>query len=161
MPPIRASGNEAGGLSGQQGVIMRYRLAPGEALLVTLRKSTARYQSIQLGNRWFATQNPVRFQSSLSLAQAHADADGMLRFVISDEDPGVHNWLATAGAARGYLMIRWQGLTQPLDPTRPPSARVVSLDALDAALPEDTRRVTPAERAEQLTARRALPALKD
>ena len=160
IPPVRASGDEAGGLSGQLGVIARYRLTEGEALVVRVRRSDARYQSIQLGNRWFATQNPIRFQSSLSLAQAHADADGILRFVISHEDPGVHNWLATAGAESGYLMIRWQGIETPLDPAEPPTAVVVDLADLASALPPDTRRVTPAEREEQLRLRRSLPALR-
>ncbi len=160
IPPIRPSGGEAGGLRGQQGAIARYRLEPDEALVVSLRASDAAYQSIQLGNAWFATQNPVRHQASLNRSQARVDEDGMLRFVISHRDPGVANWLDTAGAEQGYLMIRWQGIRTPLGEADQPLAERVRLDALEAVLPATTQRSTPEARAAQLAGRARLPALR-
>ena len=38
----------------------------------------------------------------------------MLRFVISERDPGVANWLEFTGRRRGYVQVRWQRLTRDL-----------------------------------------------
>ena len=160
FPTIRPSGEEAGGLGGQQGVITRYRLDEEEALVVVVRASDAAYQAIQLGDQWFTTQNPVRYPSSSNRSQAIVDADGLLRFVISHRVPGVANWLATAGAEHGYIMIRWQGIRTPLGDADQPRAVRVPLSEIDAHLPADSVRMTPEEREEQLSKRAHLPVLK-
>jgi len=160
LPPPRASDVAAGGLGGQQSVMARYRLAPDEALLVTVRKSAARYQGIQLGNPWFVTPDWIARQVSLTRAQSSVDPDGMLRFVVSLRDPGVANWLDPAGFAEGYLFVRWQGLPRPLGAEDAPTARLVKLDALGDLLPAGTRRLAPAERARQIAARTSAPARK-
>ena len=43
-----------------------------------------------------------QFGRPLTADQARHDPDGMLRFVISERDPGVANWLETTGHPRGY-----------------------------------------------------------
>ncbi len=84
LPPPQASTRDDGGLSGQQSILARFRLGPDDALLITARASTARYQGIQLGNYWFTTPNPVQHSSSLNLSQAVVDADGHVRKRYAD-----------------------------------------------------------------------------
>src|SRR5207244_3848012 len=90
---------------------------------------------------------------SLNKAQSEPNADGTYTFVISDQDPGVHNWIDTDGLLEGILTLRMAefpdgGPTPDLSAT----GRVVDLDRLDAELP-DVRRVSPVERATQLESR--------
>src|SRR3546814_3501739 len=48
----------------------------------------------------------VNNHSSLNDAQARVDKDGLFRAVISAQDPGVPNWLDTAGNASGAVQGR-------------------------------------------------------
>ena len=157
LPSPRASDIGAGGLGGQQSVMMRYRLAPDQALLITVRKSAARYQGIQLGDPWFVTPNWIEHQVSLTRAQAATDADGYMRFVISLRDPGVANWLDPAGFAEGFVFMRWQGLPAPLAADEAPTAQLIALEDLDLHLPPQTPRMDAAARAAQLAQRARAP----
>ena len=53
----------------------------------------APYQGIQLGSMWYISLDYINHQTSLTADQARHDPDGKLRFVISERDPGVANWL--------------------------------------------------------------------
>ena len=44
--------------------------------------------------------------ASLNGHQASIDEDGMLRVVIAHEDPGIANWLDTAGHSAGPIILR-------------------------------------------------------
>jgi hypothetical protein len=58
-----------------------------------------------------------------------------MRFVISERDPGVANWLERTGHRRGYVQLRWQRLTRDLGPADGPVASVVPFDELPGRLP--------------------------
>ena len=81
-------------------VIGSWKLAPDEALLVEVVPPRGLYWSYSLGNPWWETIDYGAHQSSLNGHQASIDEDGMLRAVIAHEDPGIANWLDTAGHAR-------------------------------------------------------------
>src|SRR3546814_13928616 len=81
-------------------------------------------------------------QSSLNDVQAVVDSDGVFRAVISARDPGVHNWLDTSGYPRGAIQGRWVAT----DDKPTPTIRKVQVDEVPSELPQDTRRVTPAQR---------------
>ena len=128
-----------------------YALADDEALIseVTI-PATYRYWSIILTNELYETTDWVNNQSSLNDTQGLVDADGVFRTVISARDPGVHNWLDTAGYGSGAIQGRWFGASATPNPT----VRKVKLDAVLAQLPAGTVRVSPAERAIALRKRR-------
>jgi hypothetical protein len=86
----------------------------------------------------------------LNAYQAAVDSDGLVRVVLCGRDPGVANWLDTAGHSNGAMILRCVRTTTA--PT--PSARVVSFDDIASALPADTKRVTADERASVLERRR-------
>jgi hypothetical protein len=126
-----------------------YRLAADEALVFESELPDARYWQIQLCDAWFRSLDYATRQSSLNPAQARLDADGRLRVVIAHRDPGVPNWLDTAGHAEGMLQYRWAWTrTNPA-----PTLRSVRFADLARALPESTPRITPEERRRVLAAR--------
>jgi len=97
---------------------------------------------------------PIDFanhQSSLNGHQAVLDPDGMFRAVVSAKDPGVANWLDTAGHAERGMLIRWL----ECDSGPRPTTKKVAFDEVRKTLPESTSRVTPEQRAEILERRRA------
>ena len=131
-PPRRTPG----GLATQFSSAGHFDLGPDQAMIVTVpaaSKDVAPYQGIQLGSMWYISLDYINHQTSLTADQARADSDGMLRFVISEQDPGVANWLELTGRTRGYVQIRWQRLSQgPRRGRRPAGLRWSRLPDLAA-----------------------------
>jgi hypothetical protein len=108
------------------------------------------YWSYSLGNQWWETIHYGRRQSSLNAHQAVVDSDGVVRVVISSQDPGVANWLDAAGHSNGSMILRCvRTETAPV-----PTARVVKVADVMSELPADTSTVTPVERADTIAWRR-------
>ena len=99
LPPL--DGTAMGAAAENRPVIGSWQLAPDEALLVEVAPPQGLYWSYSLGNPWWETIDYGAHQSSLNGHQASVDDDGTLRVVIAHEDPGVANWLDTAGHSAG------------------------------------------------------------
>jgi hypothetical protein len=128
-----------------------FDLAPDQALVLECEVPQAPYWQVDLLSVWFETLDYMHRQTSLNDHQTHVDPDGRFRMVICARDPGVPNWLDTAGHRRGMLQYRWVfSRTMPR-----PAPRVVRLDELTTALHPDTPRVTPEQRRQALRVRRA------
>jgi hypothetical protein len=98
----------------------------------------------------------VNHQTSLTADQARIDPDGRMRFVISERDPGIANWLERTGHDRGYVQLRWQRLSRDLGPEDGPEVKVVTISDLARHLPfYDSARVTPEEWRARIAARQA------
>ena len=131
-------------------VIGRWELGPDEALILEVEPPQGVYWSYSLGNPWWETIHYGRHQSSLNAHQAVVDADGLVRVVLCGRDPGVANWLDTAGYSNGAMILRCvRTETAPI-----PDARLVAFDDIASALPADTKRVTADERASVVERRR-------
>lgn len=126
-------------------------LADDEAIVIESTVPDARYWAFQLYEMGtYELVDMLEHQCSLNHTQARIDPDGKLRVVLAHRDPGVANWLDTAHRRTGQFTFRFfwsQG-----DPTFTTSH--VRFDELAALLPASPR-VTPAERAAVLAARRA------
>lgn len=145
-----------GGLATQYSSVGHYELSEDEALIVTVPASDAPYQGFQLGTMWYVSMDFVNHQTSLTADQARRDPDGQLRFVVSEQNPGVANWLECTGHDRGYLQIRWQRTSREFTPADGPTVEKVSFAALAEALPNyDAARVTADEWRERIAARQA------
>jgi hypothetical protein len=140
-----------GALEGQFYYNGYYDIGDDEALIVESEvPATCMYRSLILTNETYETTDWYNNHSSLNIAQAAPDSDGKLRIVVANSDPGVKNWLDTAGYPNGIIQGRWTGCdSQPI-----PSAKLVKLDELMENLPADVATVTPGERQEILRERR-------
>lgn len=142
-----------GGVANQMISTGWVQLQPDEALLVEVPFCTVRYQGFQLGHRWWFNTFDYRCrQTSLNGTQARLSDDGVYRYVISNNDPGVPNWLDMAGHQQALISIRWQGIGADLP--QAPRSRVISLQVLREYLPMDEAVVTAAARQLQLAQRR-------
>ncbi len=148
-----------GGLATQFSSAGHYDLAHDQAMIVTVPaagRETAPYQGLQLGSMWYISLDYISHQTSLTADQARIDPDGMLRFVVSERDPGVVNWLERTGHRRGYVQIRWQRLSRDLVPEDGPRAEVVPVADLPGLLPYyEQAQITPKQYAERIAARQA------
>jgi hypothetical protein len=127
-----------GGLTTQFSSVGHYDLDDDQAMIVTVPaagRDVAPYQGIQLGSRWYISLDYINHQTSLTADQARPDPDGRFRFVISERDPGVANWLECTGHRRGYVQLRWQRLSRDLLPEDGPQAEVVNVAELERRLP--------------------------
>ncbi len=154
-PPRRTPG----GLATQFSSAGHFDFEPDQAMIVTVPaagKDVAPYQGIQLGSLWYISLDYINHQTSLTADQARTSADGRLRFVISERDPGVANWLELTGRTRGYVQIRWQRLTRDLAAADGPQVDVVPFASLPELLPDyEQARITRAEYRERIAARQA------
>ncbi|MCW2793644.1 MAG: hypothetical protein JWO76_2742 [Nocardioides sp.] len=142
-----------GGLASQRSSIGHYELADDEAMVVTLpRCDDCAYQAIQIGSDWYASTDYETHQTSLTKAQAVTDPDGLMRFVISEGNPGVANWLETTGHRTGPVMLRWQRLERDLSPEDGPTVEIVKLAEVPQALPHYAP-ITTEEYAARIAAR--------
>ncbi|UGQ15055.1 hypothetical protein LO772_16700 [Yinghuangia sp. ASG 101] len=134
-------------------VAIGYDLAPDEAVVVTMDPTRAAYTGFQVMDPWMISADSTRHQVSLNNSQSTPDADGTVTYVIAAADPGVANWLSTAGQHSGLALMRWQAVPDAgsIDPASLARGfRVVKLaDVAGLGLP----RVTPERRAAQLAAR--------
>ncbi len=143
-----------GGLATQYSSVGHYDLDADTAMIVTVPRSDAPYQGIQLGSLWYISLDYINHQTSLTADQARTDPDGQIRFVISERDPGVANWLECTGHDRGYLQIRWQRLERELGPADGPTVELVPVDQLADRLPFHAEaQITPTEYAARIAAR--------
>lgn len=155
MPPANgfippADMTEMGAAAENRPVIGRFELETDQALILEVQPPVGVYWSISLGNPWLETVHYGRHQSSLNGHQAVIDPDGVFRAVVSAADPGVANWLDTAGHSNGAMLLRCvRTETAPV-----PSVRVIKFDEVLSALPTGTAMTSPEERARTLAARR-------
>ena len=120
-PPVNRT--DIGGAAENVTVWGSWELADDEALIIEVRPPDALYWSVSLGNHWWETIDYANHQSSLNGHQALLDADGVFRAVVAGTDPGVANWLDTAGHHQGAMIFRWvRAADAPV-----PSTRLVAL----------------------------------
>jgi hypothetical protein len=143
--------DQRAGLRGQVYGMGNFHCRSDEAVIVRFNPPPCRHWSVSLANWWWESLEFGSRQTSLNSHQARLDADGAFRGVIAQADPGVANWLDTAGHERGTLAIRF------LLASEAPKVELerVALDELSTSLPRSTPRVTPSERASELARRRA------
>jgi hypothetical protein len=150
-----------GGLATQYSSAGHYDLGDDEAMIVTVPVSDAPYQGFQLGTMWYLSMDFINHQTSLTADQARHDPDGKLRFVVSERNPGVANWLECTGHRRGYVQIRWQRTSREFTAADGPEVEVVPFDELPKRLSfHEEARVTPDEWTAGIAARQAAVAAR-
>ena len=98
-----------------------WEIAEEEAFVVELcPPADCSYWNLQIGNHWLESLDFMQRNTHVNHETAVAEEDGSVRVVIAARDPGVPNWLDTAGHRRGALALRWVGAAEepPLPTTR-------------------------------------------
>lgn len=160
--PVNAFGeifNSAlgGGLAVQLNAEGQYDLPPDEALVVTIDPGGAAYFNIQMIDPWLADIEAEDRIGELNNTQSRKSADGTYRFVISQRDPGIYNWLNVGDIPKGFLYTRFQGFPTVGTPNAKsddyPSIAVmkVKFSELETLFADDT--VSAQERRQQLEER--------
>jgi len=104
-----------------------FRLEPDQALVISGTIPPCTYWGVQAWNRYMQSLDYRHHRVSLNHAQARLDAGGGFRVVLAHHDPGVPNWISTAGHRDGLVFCRWlQADVLPPQPT----SEVVSLETL-------------------------------
>jgi hypothetical protein len=139
-----------GALSRQFYIPAVFEFAQNEALIIETELPASRYYwNFQLNDPYF---NAVEYVYRLSSTNGHfarISSDGKFRAVLALTDPGVPNWLDTAGFLQGTIYGRWYDC----DSCPTPTLKRVKLAELRNYLPADTPVVSADERAEELRAR--------
>ena len=101
-----------------------FRLEPDEALVIEGRSPKCVYFGAQLWNRYMQSLDYRYHRVSLNHAEIAFEPDGSFRLVVAHRDPGMPNWLDTAGHREGVVFCRWlQSESLPEQPT----SRVIRL----------------------------------
>jgi len=104
---------------GDPNTIYRYAyfdLREGEALVVDLKPPQCQYWNIQVANHWMESLEYLYYTTAYNHSTVKANEDGSVRIVIAKHDPGVTNWIDTAGHDRGCVALRWVGAENDSEP---------------------------------------------
>ena len=103
-----------------------WTLDEGEALLIDVPAIDAYYWNFQLNNLWEESLDYRFLQVTVNQHSARYEDDGSARIVVAPEDPGVGNWMDTAGHRHGTMGLRYNQVVEDI----PPTVRVVPLAEL-------------------------------
>lgn len=103
-----------------------WSLGNDEALVIHATPPDCEYWNFQLNNYWIESLD-YRFHTiDLNHTQAHYESDGSFRIIVAHADPGLPNWLETAGHRHGTMGLRWVNAKEHPKP----SCKVVPLSSL-------------------------------
>ena len=142
---------QPGGVTGQQYLLGMFDIAPDEALILeTEIPRECHYWMFHVTDEMMSAIDTLNRQTSLNGYSAMLDQDGKFRAVICAEDPGVPNWLDTAGYARGAVVGRWMYCSNYPEPT----VTKIKLADVRRYLPTDAVMVSAEERDASIRVRR-------
>jgi hypothetical protein len=104
-----------------------FALEDGEALVIEGRYPPCAFANVVLWNRYMQCFEYRDRRVSLNRKQTVFEPDGSFRIAVADRDPGVPNWLDTAGHREG--LIFWRFLL-PEEAPEKPTCRVVKIEDL-------------------------------
>ena len=139
----KVSGEGLGGSDQQAYGGCWFEVGPDQALLLEVTPPNCLYWNIQVGDTWFQSLDYINLPSTMNDSQARLDPDGVLRVVISHQDPGIQNWIALGGCPQGVLTYRWNNAdSEPV-----PTVSLLPVSEVQNHLHPDTPRLSTDERA--------------
>jgi uncharacterized protein (DUF779 family) len=145
FPADRSAASDADAKRGRVAAHMVWRLAPDEALIVEMDAHDG-FWVFGMGGVFGSSMDFMHRPVSYTPARTAVDDDGVVRLVLSHDDPLVHNWLDTQGFSDGNLTYR-NLMSRHAAVLR--TRLVPRADLLDT-LPPGTAMVTPAQRSAAL-----------
>ncbi|KPH64446.1 DUF1214 domain-containing protein [Novosphingobium sp. ST904] len=148
FPADKAANDTSDAKRGRMAAHMVWRLEPDEALIVEMDWHPG-FWLFGMGGALMGSMDFLHRPVSYTPARTKVDGDGIVRLILSHEDPGLHNWLDTQGFSDGNLTYR------NLMSQQPATFRTRLVKAIELAdhLPPGTARTSPDQRAELLRQR--------
>lgn len=84
-----------------------YDLADDEVLIIEGRSPGCVFWNLCLWNPYLQTYDYRYEPVTINGTQVRYEADGSWKLAVAAQDPGLPNWLSTAGHPRGVLWFRW------------------------------------------------------
>ncbi|WP_419853721.1 DUF1214 domain-containing protein [Candidatus Poriferisodalis sp.] len=103
-----------------------WALEADEALLIEVMPPECEHWNFQLNNYWMESLDYRHFTVHTNMHLARYEDDGSVRLVVAHDDPGLPNWLQTAGHTFGTMCFRWVRANEHPQP----ACRVVKLASL-------------------------------
>jgi hypothetical protein len=133
---------------GRLGTMMRWRLAPDEALIIEFDTYDG-FWMIDVESVFGNSMDFLYREVSYSPSRAAVDPDGKVRLVLTKDDPGYANWLDNQGFTDGAVTFR-NVMVATLPELR---TQVVKAAELVRHMPADSHKCTPEKRAANLQRR--------
>jgi hypothetical protein len=111
--------NAAGGDPGIIYYHSHWKLEEDQMLVIEVKPPDCENWNFQLNNYWMESLDYRYHRISINKGSAVYDKNGGVRVVVAREDPGLDNWLETAGHNEGTMCWRWYRLKdgeKPVDP---------------------------------------------
>ena len=84
-----------------------WALGEDQALIVEATPPECEYWNFQLNNYWMESLDYRYHRIHTNKHLAHYEDDGSVRLVVAHRDPGLPNWIETAGHTSGTMCFRW------------------------------------------------------
>lgn len=139
-------------LPGQITSFVHYSIPNNEAMVIKVPNIDATYTGAQISNAWTATSPYATVTGSLNNTQVYQDSDGYTYYVLSNQNPGVANWINTSGLQDGLFALRIQGLNGDM-PANAQIVGTVPVGEVGQLLPSDYPTVSAAEYAAEIQQR--------
>jgi hypothetical protein len=91
-----------------------WELDDDEAVVVEGPLPRARYWAVQIFNRWLESPDYRYLKVAINSREVKPRPDGTFRVVLAHRDPGVPNWIETAGHRAGQICLRALLCREPL-----------------------------------------------
>lgn len=104
-----------------------WKLEPGEILMIEVLPPECDAWNFQLNNYWMESLDYQYYNISINKHSAVYEADGSVRIAVSNEDPGIPNWIETAHHHEGTMCWRWYRI-HPGAQAIQPSCRILRIN---------------------------------
>ena len=95
-----------------------WQLADDEVLVIDVASiPNCDTWNFQLNNYWMESLDYRYFTIHVNKHTAVYQADGSIRIIVSHQNPGLPNWIQTAGHQQGTMCFRWIGAQSQVHPT--------------------------------------------
>ena len=93
-----------------------WTLDHGQALVIRVPAIDAYYWNFQLNNMWEESLDYRNLSVTVNKHTAVYEPDGSALILVADENPGIGNWMDTAGHRRGTMGLRYNQVVADIPP---------------------------------------------